>query len=273
MRLPWPPIHSTPAMGEAAIWDRHAVDVVIDVDPTPACASRYLAGAPASVQKVIVALPARVSRGAEFFPVRLRMPGIDSHVGAGDPNLLWYPCPTTHALAPVLGVLLENHQVQAASFASLRALGAGDTTCQRPPRVSRNTQLAAYHVGQAIGKIWPALKDRVRGDDIWIDAPGGSVISLVAQLAGPTTPDKVNDMLLRAARQHWHGIIALDGQIDSSVQVVGRDEAGVVASRATRVIQLPGDRSLVKLHIWYDDVWGYGRQLLRLVQEIGSRLF
>jgi glyceraldehyde 3-phosphate dehydrogenase len=263
----------------ASLWDRHAVDIVIDVARTPARVKQYQTCTLSSAQRAIVGLPALAIDGSQACPIPLRTPGVSDHSYTGNPSILWYPSTTTHALSPVLSVLLDHWRVEAASFASVRATGSdqcldgGDILHGTPGRMPRNTRLTPAQANREIGQTCPTLKDRIRGDDIWVDAPGGSVISLVALLAGPTTPDDVNDILLRAARRQWHGIIAMDERIDTSIQVVGRDEAGVVASRATRVISLPGDRSLVKLHIWHDEVWGYGRGLLRMAQEAGMGIF
>jgi len=258
----------------AAIWDRYGVDVVIDVARTLARREQFERHWPAGAPKAIVAL----SETGAGVPSPLVAPGLNKRADLAGQNVLWYPDVVTHALAPVLKVFLDHGQVDAVSFVALRpsdggrCMEAGQTGGDLPPYVPRNTGLSSSHADSLLGQILPALRHKIRGDDIWVDVPGGSAISLVVQLAGHITPDDVNALLLRASLNQCHGIIAVDEKIDSSTQVIGRSEAGIVATRATRVIGLPGGRSLVKTHIWYAEVWGYARQLLRLAHVTGAEL-
>ena len=120
---------------------------------------------------------------------------------------------------------------------------------------------------QAIAKALPGLKGKLTANAIRVPTPNVSLAILKLSLRRSTAAEEVNHYLREISLDS-----SLQGQIDytTSPEVVssdfiGTEKTGVVDAAAT-IVQ--GKRCV--LYVWYDNEYGYSRQVIRLLQHISG---
>jgi glyceraldehyde 3-phosphate dehydrogenase len=139
-------------------------------------------------------------------------------------------------------------------------------------RATKNTILTSTGAAKTAGYVMPQLKGKLQGDALRVDTLDGSVVEETLVIDGTITPDQVNDAFLRASRNELYGILSVRDMVDASSEIVGERTTTILSADATRVIPLPGGRSMVKLTLWYDNEMGYTDQMLRLAAQVGTEV-
>src|SRR5690606_4135237 len=119
----------------------------------------------------------------------------------------------------------------------------------------------------AVAKAIPKLAGKLTGSAIRVPTPNVSLAVLNLSLENPATKDQINDYLRRMSL-HSH----LRQQIDYvespevvSTDFVGSHRAGIVDGLST----IANDRNVV-LYVWYDNEYGYSRQLVRVLETMSA---
>ena len=119
----------------------------------------------------------------------------------------------------------------------------------------------------AVSKVLPDLTGKLTANAIRVPTPNVSLVILNLTLSQETTQEEVNTYLRDISLDS-----PLQGQIDytTSPEVVssdfiGTEKTGVVDAAAT-IVQ--GKRCV--LYVWYDNEYGYSRQVIRLLQHISG---
>jgi glyceraldehyde 3-phosphate dehydrogenase len=120
---------------------------------------------------------------------------------------------------------------------------------------------------KAVAKCLPELAGRLTGNAIRVPTPNVSLGVMSLALRRSTTKQSLNEYLLRSSLEG-----DLQNQIDyvNSTEVVSSDFvgnrfAGIVDAQATIV-----DGTRVVLYIWYDNEFGYSRQVVRCLEELAG---
>ncbi|MBD3367523.1 MAG: type I glyceraldehyde-3-phosphate dehydrogenase, partial [Candidatus Eisenbacteria bacterium] len=119
----------------------------------------------------------------------------------------------------------------------------------------------------AATKALPQYEGLFDGVAVRAPIPVGSIADLVFLTDRKTTAEEVNDAFREeAASDRYRGILgASDDELVSS-DIVGDDRASIVDLGMTRVV----DGDLVKIMAWYDNEWGYARQMIREAVRIAG---
>ena len=128
-----------------------------------------------------------------------------------------------------------------------------------------NMVITETGAASAVAKALPELKGLLSGNAIRVPTPNVSMAILSLNLKKETSAEEVNDFL---RDQALHS--AVQKQIDwvnspevVSTDFVGNSHAGIVDAKATIV---NGNR--VNLYVWYDNEYGYSRQVVRIAQQV-----
>jgi glyceraldehyde 3-phosphate dehydrogenase len=120
---------------------------------------------------------------------------------------------------------------------------------------------------KAVAKCLPELSGKLTGNAIRVPTPNVSLAVMSLTLEKPATKDSLNEFLLRSSLEG-----DLQNQIDyvNSTEVVSSDFvgnrfAGIVDAQATIV-----DGTHAVLYVWYDNEFGYSRQVVRCLEELAG---
>lgn len=179
---------------------------------------------------------------------------------------------TTNAITPVLkamndGFGIENGHVETVhSYTNDQNLIDNYHSGPRRGRsAALNMVITETGAAKAVAKALPELKGKLTGNAIRVPTPNVSMAILSLNLGKAVTVDEVNDYL---REQSLHS--PLQKQIDwvcssevVSSDFVGNRYAGIVDAEATIV-----NDNRVNLYVWYDNEYGYSRQVVRIAQQI-----
>ena len=123
--------------------------------------------------------------------------------------------------------------------------------------------------GKAVTKASPSLEGKLTSSAIRVPTPNASLAILNITTEKETSLDMLNEMMRSAALEG-----NLVEQIRYSVSnelvssdIVGDSCASIYDSPATQVSK---DGKTIVLYVWYDNEYGYTRQVMRLAKHVSN---
>jgi glyceraldehyde 3-phosphate dehydrogenase len=123
--------------------------------------------------------------------------------------------------------------------------------------------------GKAVTKVIPELKDKLTANAVRVPLPNGSLAIINAYVNKNTTAEEVNAIVRKNAlngdlvNQIYYSV---SEELVSS-DIVGNDCCSVFDSQATIV---SNDGKGVVLYVWYDNEFGYTKQVIRLAKYVAK---
>ena len=179
---------------------------------------------------------------------------------------------TTNAITPTLKVLHDKYTVLNGHVETVHSYTNDQNLIDNYHKAERRGRAAALNMvitstgaAKAVSKALPELEGKLTGNAIRVPTPNVSMAILNLNLEKGTTVEELNAFLRETALHS-----DLRDQIDYtasteivSTDLVGSRYAGVVDSQATIV-----DDNRVVLYVWYDNEYGYSRQVVRIAQQV-----
>ena len=181
---------------------------------------------------------------------------------------------TTNAIVPVLKVVHDRYGIASVHIETCHSYTNDQNLIDNYHRHERRGRGAPLNMvitdtgaASAVAKVLPELEGRVTANAIRVPTPNVSLAILNLNLEGEVGTEEINTYLRDISLD-----VPLGGQIDytSSPEVVssdfvGSERAGIVDSGAT----ITQGRRCV-LYVWYDNEYGYGAQVIRILQHISG---
>ena len=181
---------------------------------------------------------------------------------------------TTNAIAPVLKAVNDEFGIEAGHVESVHSYTNDQNLIDNYHKKERRGRAAALNMvitetgaAKAVSKVVAELEGKLPGNAIRVPTPNVSLAILNLELGRDVTKEELNAYLLQVSLEG-----PLQNQIDwtNSTEVVSSDFvgnrfAGVVDSRATL-----SNANHVVLYVWYDNEFGYSRQVVRCLEEIAG---
>lgn len=183
---------------------------------------------------------------------------------------------TTNAISPILKVINDKYGVVKGHIETVHAYTNDQNlldNMHKKPRRGRsaaiNMVITSTGAGAAVTKVIPDLKDKLTANAVRVPTPNGSLAILSLSLKKKTNVAEVNALIKDAAlngelvNQIYY---SLDPELVSS-DIIGNTCCSVFDSNATIVSQ---DGENVVLYAWYDNEFGYTKQVIRLAKHISK---
>jgi glyceraldehyde 3-phosphate dehydrogenase len=181
---------------------------------------------------------------------------------------------TTNAISPILKVVNDKFEVVKGHIETVHAYTNDQNlldNMHNKPRRGRsaaiNMVITSTGAGSAVTKVIPDLKDKLTANAVRVPTPNGSLAILSLELKNETSIDEVNAVIREAAlngdlvNQIFY---SYDPELVSS-DIIGNTCCSVYDSHATIVSK---DGKNVVLYAWYDNEFGYTKQVIRLAKHI-----
>jgi glyceraldehyde 3-phosphate dehydrogenase len=183
---------------------------------------------------------------------------------------------TTNAIVPVLKVVNDALGIEKGHIETVHAYTNDQNLVdnmhskyRRGRGAATNMVITETGAGSAIDKAIPGLGPKFTSNAIRVPVPDGSLAILNLQVSKPTTVAGINEIMRKAALEG-----DLVEQINYSISnelvssdIIGNSCPAVYDSKAT---QVHTDGLSVILYVWYDNEYGYTRQVMRLSKYIAQ---
>ena len=183
---------------------------------------------------------------------------------------------TTNAISPVLKVVNDNLGLEQGHVETIHAYTNDQNlldNMHKKPRRGRsaaiNMVITSTGAGKAVAKVIPELDGLLTANAVRVPTPNGSLAILKLKVKKETTVEGVNS-LLRDAALHGNLVNQINYNMDPelvSSDIIGNTCCSVYDSNATLV---HSDGKNVVLYAWYDNEFGYVKQVIRLAKYIAK---
>lgn len=183
---------------------------------------------------------------------------------------------TTNAIVPVLKVINDHLKIEKGHIETIHAYTNDQNLLDNMHKKSRRGRSAAINMvitetgaGKAVTKVIPELQDKLTANAVRVPTPNGSLAIMNLTIGKETTVEEVNGLLKDAAlngeliSQIYYSI---DNELVSN-DIIGNGCCSVFDSPATLVHP---DKKNVVLYVWYDNEYGYTRQVMRLAKHVSK---
>jgi len=183
---------------------------------------------------------------------------------------------TTNAIIPVLKVIEEKLGIEHGHIETIHSYTNDQNLLDNYHKKYRRGRAAVLNMvitetgaGSAITKVIPSLKGKFTANAVRVPTPNVSLAILNLSVKRETSKEEVNALLRDAA---------LNGDLVEQIQysysnelvssdVIGNHCASVVDSPATLISD---DKRNTVIYVWYDNEYGYTRQVMRLAKYLAD---
>lgn len=183
---------------------------------------------------------------------------------------------TTNAISPVLEVINNKFGVVKGHIETVHAYTNDQNlldNMHKKPRRGRsaaiNMVITSTGAGKAVTKVIPALENKLTANAVRVPTPNGSLAILSLELGKEVTLEDVNNEIRHAAL-NGNLINQIHYSIDEELvsnDIIGNTCCSVFDSPATIV---SNDKKNVVLYTWYDNEFGYTKQVIRLAKYVAK---
>lgn len=183
---------------------------------------------------------------------------------------------TTNAISPILKVVNDEFGVVKGHIETVHAYTNDQNlldNMHKKPRRGRsaavNMVITSTGAGSAVTKVIPELKDKLTANAVRVPTPNGSLAILSLELNKNTSIEEINSVIRQASlegelvNQIYY---SYDPEMVSS-DIIGNTCCSVYDSHATIV---SNDGKNVVLYAWYDNEFGYTKQVIRLAKYVAK---
>lgn len=183
---------------------------------------------------------------------------------------------TTNAITPILKVINDQFGVVKGHIETVHAYTNDQNlldNMHKKPRRGRsaaiNMVITSTGAGKAVTKVIPEFQDKLTANAVRVPTPNGSLAILSLTLGKDVTVESVNAAVRDAAlngdlvNQIFYSV---DEELVSS-DIIGNTCCSVYDAPATIVSK---DGRNVVLYTWYDNEFGYTKQVIRLAKYVAK---
>lgn len=183
---------------------------------------------------------------------------------------------TTNAIVPVLSVIEKSLGIERGHIETIHSytndqnlLDNYHSKYRRGRSAAMNMVITETGADKAVAKVLPVLAGKLTGNAVRVPTPDVSLAILNLTLKKEVSKEDVNDILKDGALR---GNLVEQIQYSNSNELVSSDLIGnpcasIVDSPATIVSK---DKKSVVLYVWYDNEYGYSRQVIRFAKYLAD---
>ena len=183
---------------------------------------------------------------------------------------------TTNCIAPILHIVENKYGVNKGHLETVHSYTNDqnllDNMHSKPRRgrsAAINMVITSTGAGKAVTKVIPSLEGKLSANAVRVPTPNVSLAILKLTLNNSTSVADMNETM-REAALHGDLVNQINYQVETdlvSSDIIGNTCCSVFDSNATIVTE---DGEDTVLYIWYDNEFGYTKQVIRLAKQIAK---
>lgn len=183
---------------------------------------------------------------------------------------------TTNCIAPILHVVENKYGVNKGHLETVHSYTNDQNlldNMHNKPRRGRsaaiNMVITSTGAGNAVTKVIPSLSGKLSANAVRVPTPNVSLAILKLNLHKATSLEDINETMRKAALT-GNLVNQINYQVDPelvSTDIIGNTCCSVYDSKATIVTE---DGEDIVLYVWYDNEFGYTKQVIRLAKLIAK---
>jgi glyceraldehyde 3-phosphate dehydrogenase len=195
--------------------------------------------------------------------------GVNHHeVKATDQIISSVSC-TTQALVPLVKIIDDAFGIDTALMTEIHAVTADQSVLDHAHRDLRRARASGHNIipttSSALGalkRVMPKMAERIDGYSIRVPTINVAAIDLTFVAQSHVTAHKINEILIKSARQDYAEIMDVTDEPLVSSDFNHSPYSLIVDLSQTMVV---GHQA--KVFAWYDNEWGYANRLLDLCES------
>ena len=183
---------------------------------------------------------------------------------------------TTNCIAPILKIVNDKYEIVNGHLETVHSYTNDQNLLDNMHKKPRRGRSAAINMvitttgaGNAVTKVIPSLKGKLTANAVRVPTANVSLAIMRLKIKEKTNLEEVNN-LIREAALKGNLVNQINYQIDPdlvSTDIVGNSCCSVFDSQATIVTK---DGYDIVLYVWYDNEFGYTKQVIRLAKQISK---
>ena len=253
-------------------WAELEAEVVIESTGLFTAREKAAAHLGGTVKRVIISAPSGDADGTFVIGVN-----DDQFDPARDVVISNASC-TTNCFVPMVKVLDDAFGIASGLMTTVHAYTNDQNLLDLPHSDLRRARAAAVNIvpastgaARATSLVLSSMKGRLDGTALRVPVPAGSITEFTAVVHGSPSVADVNAAFAEAAAKPPldHVLEYTEDPIVSS-DIVGSPASCTFDSLLTMVLPVNDTLSMVKVHGWYDNEWGYSNRLVDLTVLVGG---
>jgi glyceraldehyde 3-phosphate dehydrogenase len=171
---------------------------------------------------------------------------------------------TTNCLTPVAFVLNKAVGIEHGYMTTIHSYTGDQPTLDTLHKDLYRARAAALNMiptttgaAKAVGLVMPELEGKLHGTSIRVPTPNVSLVDFKFVAKKPTTKEKVNAAIIKAANGPLKGILATNDEPLVSTDFNHNPASSTFDLSQTTVI----DGTFVRVLSWYDNEWGFSNRM------------
>ena len=171
---------------------------------------------------------------------------------------------TTNCLTPVAFVLNKAVGIEHGYMTTIHSYTGDQPTLDTMHKDLYRARAAALNMiptttgaAKAVGLVMPELEGKLHGTSIRVPTPNVSLVDFKFVAKKPTTKEKVNAAIIKAANGPLKGILATNDEPLVSTDFNHNPASSTFDLSQTTVI----DGTFVRVLSWYDNEWGFSNRM------------
>ncbi len=185
---------------------------------------------------------------------------------------------TTNCFVPMVKVLDDAFGIASGLMTTVHAYTNDQNLLDLPHTDMRRARAAAVNIvpastgaARATSLVLSSMKGRLDGTALRVPVPAGSITEFTAVVHGsPSVPDVNAAFAEAAAKPPLDHVLEYTEDPIVSSDIVGSPASCTFDSLLTMVLPVNEALSMVKVHGWYDNEWGYSNRLVDLTVLVGG---
>ncbi len=183
---------------------------------------------------------------------------------------------TTNAIVPVLKIIEDSFGIQKGHIETVHSYTNDQNLLDNYHKKYRRGRSAALNMvitetgaDKAVSKVFPALEGKLTGNAVRVPTPDVSLAILNLTLNTEVDKGKLEEKL-KTASLFGDLVEQIEYSISNelvSSDVIGNSHASIVDGPAT-IISKDGKSAVI--YVWYDNEYGYTRQVVRLAKSLAG---
>ncbi len=171
---------------------------------------------------------------------------------------------TTNCLTPVAFVLHKAIGIEHGFMTTIHSYTGDQPTLDTMHKDLYRARAAALNMiptttgaAKAVGLVMPELNGKLDGTSIRVPTPNVSLVDFKFVASKPTTAEKVNAAIIKAANGALKGVLATNSEPLVSGDFNHNPASSTFDLNQTKVI----DGTFVRVLSWYDNEWGFSNRM------------